>query len=188
MKHALITGERGFLMSNIHPYLSKLYTISIYEIGVEYTDIDYIFHFASPSEDIEFNNRSKTAKSILALSIDLIHIADDNNAHFVFASTQGVDNVTNNYEYYKSVVETYIKDVLTSYTILKIPRVYGCDRVKGLMRSIRDDKISLHDMDTVVEYCDIDDFMKQFRYDENVVYFNTTSDRICDIKKRYLDV
>lgn len=186
MKNALITGERGFIMSNLLPHLSKQYNISFYEVGIEYTDIDYIFHFASPSEDVEFTDNSKTAKSILQLSIALIHIAEVNNAHFIFASTQGTDNVTNNYEYYKSVVETYIKDVLSTYTILKIPRVYGRDRVKGLMRSIRDEKISLHDMGTVVEYCDIRDFVKQFRYNENVVYFNTISDTISDIKEKYV--
>lgn len=173
-------------MSNLLPELSKEYNIVFYEDGIEYTDIDYIFHFASPSENIEFNDVSKTAKSILALSLSLIHIAEVNNAHFVFASTQGTDNVSNNYEYYKSVVESYIKDVLSTYTILKIPRVYGRDRVKGLMRSIRDDKISLHDMGTVVEYCDIMDFVKQFRYDENIVYFNTISDSISVIKDKYV--
>jgi dTDP-4-dehydrorhamnose reductase len=61
----------------------------------------------------------------------------------------------------KLAMEQYIRSTYDNYTILRIPRVYDKTRTKGLMRKIREDKISKKDMHRRVEYITINQFLEQ---------------------------
>ena len=129
----------------------------------QYKNIDTIIHFASPSDSIEFKDRFKTCTTIIEGTINMINIAIDNNAKIIFASTMGIHehDIDNIYTTSKLAMENYISSVYNNYVILRIPRVYDKDRKKGLMNSIRNNAIPEEDLDNVVEFITLDEFVEQ---------------------------
>ena len=85
-----------------------------------------------------------------------------NNAKFIFASTCGVEDLTDDYCVYKKFFEQYIQAMTDNHLIYRIPRVYGRGRKKGLMKSLRDDDVPIGDYHKEVEYIDIQDFREWF--------------------------
>lgn len=162
MKNVLITGERGFLLRNCK-FLFKDCNVQYYKPNTQYYDIDTIVHFASPSDTFEFKDKLKLSKSMIDLSIELIKLAQELDAKFIFASSMAAEYLDNDYGINKKAMEQYIESYLSDYLILRIPRVYGVDKDKGLMKKIRLNEISEFDLkNQIVEYIDIEDFKMWF--------------------------
>ena len=158
MKNVLITGERGFLLRNCK-FLFKDCNVQYYKPNTRYYDIDTIVHFASPSDTFEFKDKLKLSKSMIDLTIELIKLAQELDAKFIFASSMAAEYLDNDYGINKKAMEQYIESYLSDYLILRIPRVYGVDKDKGLMKKIRLNEISEFDLkNQTVEYIDIEDF------------------------------
>ena len=142
-----ITGQTGFLITALLPHLIN--------VNLE----DCIIHFGGPSDISEFNEQStnqmiQEVKELLRQDFKL----------FIFASSEGVRQRSKNYnqELYntaKEKCENLIKQSGVNYIILRIPRVYGFERRKGLMKYIREKRIQ--DWDTQIEYYDIDEFVEE---------------------------
>ena len=167
-KNILITGERGFLASGIIDALKHKNNIISYHGDVRtktsYTNIDYVLHCASPSDNMEFEDVKRTCTTIIDGTLNILSIAMDNNAKFVFASTLGVEDLDNSNKVYaisKLAMETYIQSVYNNYIILRIPRVYAKHREKGLMRSIKNDNIPVADLTKMIQYITLTDFVNQ---------------------------
>ena len=162
MKNVLITGERGFLLRNCK-FLFKDCNVQYYKPNTKYYDIDTIVHFASPSDTFEFKDKLKLSKSMIDLTIELIKLAQELDAKFIFASSMAAEYLDNDYGINKKAMEQYIESYLSDYLILRIPRVYGIDKDKGLMKKIRLNEISEFDLkNQTVEYIDIEDFKMWF--------------------------
>ena len=58
-------------------------------------------------------------------------------------------------------MENYIKAVHSNSTILRIPRVYSKCRKKGLMKKLRNNEVPEEDMNKVVQYVTLDEFVDQ---------------------------
>ena len=130
----LFTGGSGYLASGLIQKIKTNNTISYYNGDVRtlheiYTTPDIICHFASPSDNLEFEDAYKTSTTIIEGTVNMVSIAKKYKAKLVFASTMGVytshhDNI---YTTCKSAMEHYIRSVYNNYIILRIPRVYATD-------------------------------------------------------------
>lgn len=187
----LVTGFNGYLASNLILDLN-VHEILRYEYDVRdlhmYSDIDMILHFASPSDSIEFKDAYKTLTTIIDGTLNMIKIARANKCKIVYASTAGVIQPDNIYCHCKLLMEKYIKSDYNNYIILRIPRVYSKCRKKGLMRQIRSNTIPEEDMNSIVEYITLQDFINQTKpvlSETNITheYTITSSNSIQDIKR-----
>ena len=190
----LITGSKGFLGSSLIPVLSTIYTVVEYEGDVrdrrQYSNIDVVMHLASPSDAFEFEDIERTVSTIVIGTDNLLNIAIENHATFIFASTKGVNKVTNLYESCKFAMEVYIKKHYSKYIILRIPRVYGTRRTKGLMRKIRQNLVSDSDMSNIISYITIDSFISQtidslHSIESTIDYTSLQLNSIRDIKELF---
>jgi nucleoside-diphosphate-sugar epimerase len=179
MNNILVTGKSGFLLRN-SKFLNRFNLINLH-LNANYTNIDTIIHFASPSDSFDFKNKEKTAISMVDLSLYVLQIARENNAKFIFASSEGAENPDNSYTLYKRWFEQYLLDTYNNNLILRIPRVYGKDRSKGLMKKIKENLIPENDKNNLIEYIDIEDFVQWFEK-----HINTSIGIIkYDLKYRY---
>jgi nucleoside-diphosphate-sugar epimerase len=198
-KRILVTGHKGFLCSHLIERLSPSNNIIRFGGDVRqsriYTSIDAIIHFASPSERKDFKDREKTATTIVDGTLNLLQIAKHNRAKFIFASTVGVSfaapNVNKIYESSKLGMDTYIQSVYNDYVILRIPRVYGSERSKGLIRVLRENLVPEEDMEQELDYLTVDQFVDQTlpALDQtNVVheYHALRTETIRQIKDRFI--
>lgn len=168
-----ITGINGFLLRNTFEEFNKFN--------------DCIMHFGGPSciEEFTLESTNKMVKDVKEL-LKLEH------KNFIFASSMGTEHKSDNkfqqmYNDAKIECEKLIKSSDKNYCILKIPRVYGSDRNKGLMKSIREHKID--DYNKEIEFLDINDFkaqLKDIKINYNIIYFNKTQKKtIQEIKELY---
>lgn len=167
-KQILVTGGNGYLASNLIRTLDKDNTIILYDGDVcvykQYSDIDVILHFASPSDIYGFSDQKKTVTTIVDGTLNMLKIAINNSAKLIYASTMGIHSIDLSNDFYSScklAMEHYIKSVYNNYIILRIPRVYSKCRKKGLMRQIRENTIPDDDMSNSIEYITIEDFVDQ---------------------------
>lgn len=164
--NVLVTGSHGYLASAL---ISQLCCNIIEYPGdvreyIPHDNLDGILHFASPSDNTEFQDRHRTITTIVDGTTNMLRIARENNCKIVYASTQGVefiDKVVNDYVVSKLCMENYIKVSYNKYVILRIPRVYSKCRKKGLMKQIRENTIATKDMDNVVNYLNLQEFISQ---------------------------
>lgn len=168
-----ITGIKGFLLRNTLKEFSKFN--------------DCIVHFGSPSCTEEFTEES--TKQMVEDTKELLKLPHKN---FIFASSMGTEYKSDNkfqqmYNNAKVECEILIKSSDKNYCILKIPRVYGSDRKKGLMKAIRNGTID--DYSKEIEFLDINDFkeqIKDIKVNYNIIYFNKTQKKtIKEIKEIY---
>lgn len=193
----LITGSDGFLASHLQQHLKMIqYNHRLEEIDInsDLVNISEIWHFASPSEDIEFRDDLNTFKSIVIGTANIIALCKKNNIKLIFASSLAADLPEHqicNYGKYKKLAEKMIIYSGIDYCILKIPRVYGKDRKKGLMKKINQNLIHKDDMHNIVEYLDISDFINQTLNNTKCkiyYYENLKQNTITEIKKIYFEV
>lgn len=161
MEINLVTGSRGFLCGHLCRHLDDPIdygnVLNYYKIS----HITSVYHFAGPSDDYDFADSEKTLDTIINGTHNMLRVAQDNNAKFIFASTAGVETPNNLYCCAKLCIEKYIVDNYDNYVILRIPRVYDRSRKKGLMKKLRQGEVSEYDMDNVVEYITLDSFLTQ---------------------------
>lgn len=179
-KRILITGSKGFLGSHLYKNLAEHNTVIEFEGDVRQpssnlmnynmvpdhflrSKFDIVIHFAGQSDSDEYLDKQKTATTIINGTINILDIAKSHDAKFVFASTAGIylANPGMVHETCKLAMEQYIRSTYDNYIILRIPRVYDRTRTKGLMRKIREDKITKKDMHRRVEYITINQFLEQ---------------------------
>ena len=190
----LITGSLGFLASHLQKHLNAYsYNSKVQEINLDYNliGISEIWHFASPSEDIEFSDDANTYNSIVIGTANIISWCKQNNIKLIYASSMAADLPEEeicNYGRYKKIAENMIQNSDIDYCILKIPRVYGADRKKGLMKKIHLNSIPTEDMNCIIQYLDINDFIEQTlnNTDTKIYYYNNLKcNTIQEIKEIY---
>jgi len=188
----MFTGaEKGFLASNLKPQIKGVnYDYGDVLLYKGHIYLDKIYHFAGPSDDFDFNNSKKVIDVIVNGTINMLQLAKQTNAKFIFASTKGVESPDNVYCYSKLLMEKYIQDNYDDWIILRIPRVYDKIRKKGLMKKIRLDLISQDHMDRKIEFLTLNEFIQQtLKVDNqrNIIYNydNLYCETISNIKKLY---
>lgn len=173
MINVLVSGRNGFLLRNT--INDKKWNIIEYKDSEEYSNIDLVIHFASPSDSFEFKDKERMAETMVDLTIRILNEAVANNCKFIFASSMAADNPENEYGFYKRAMEQYIQAIHNNSLILRIPRVYGKDRNKGLMRKIRQGLIPKNEINNEIQYIDIEDFKVWFNENLNkngILYYN----------------
>lgn len=183
------TGENGYLLKHLLLEMNIISSRS-FKAKHNYSNIDIILHFASPSDSEGFKDEKRLYDANITLTLELIKLAKLSNAKLVFASTMGVHNPNNLYCNLKFQAEQLIKDNLKDYLIIRIPRVYSKDRNKGLIRDIKENKISSEDYNKEIEFADIQDFKSFF---DRIINYRGTIDysgvlqklSIKEIKEKY---
>jgi nucleoside-diphosphate-sugar epimerase len=192
METNIFTGaERGFLASNLKKHI-KGANINYGNVllSKQYDNIDKIFHFAGPSDDFDFEDSETVVDVIVNGTINMLQLAKQTNAKFIFASTKGVETPNNVYCYSKLLMEKYIQNNYDNYIILRIPRVYDKTRKKGLMKKLRLNLVPEKDMNNQIEFLTLNNFIEQTLKvvnSENIVYNykDLHCDTIANIKKLY---
>jgi len=191
-----VTGENGFLLKNLLPEL-KEYNIfksnkKLNKINKnDLKNIDILLHFASPSESDEFKNIIKTTETIILDSLNLFNNLQK-NTKIIYASSEGAKYPKNIYELSKNFIENYLIQNYNKekYLILRIPRVYGKNRNKGLIKKLKNNSFK-GNKNKLIEYMDINDWVKEtlnvFNYNGIYEYKNKSKNIIYEIEKRYLN-
>lgn len=156
----LTTGRSGFLLSNVLHLFD--WEIIPYEYGNEYSNIDLILHFGSPTDYIDFENKVGMASGMIDITTKLVTEALANDCKLIFASSMGALYPEDDYSVYKKAMEQYIEALVPDHVIMRIPRVYGKNRKKGLMRRFHLGHINDSDWNNQIEYIDIHDFIGWF--------------------------
>ena len=161
MEINLVTGSRGFLCGHLYKHLANHLD---YGNVLDYYTINHVgtvYHFAGPSDDYDFINAEQTLKTIINGTLNMIKVAKENQAKFIFASSAGAENPNNVYTHAKKCMECYIQNNCDDYVILRIPRVYDKSRKKGLMKTLRNGDVPAEHMNNIVQYITLPSFIKQ---------------------------
>ena len=152
------TGKKSYLLSHLNLKFTNLKKSKI------------VMHFGSPID----SSNLKRLKDSEHKCYELVDYCKKTNKHFVFASTMGIYDLSNEYEKSKLRQEQYIKENLSNFCILRIPRVYSSDRNKGLIKLLKENKVPLTDFNKVLEYITIQEFQKWFfeKYKSNGIFEN----------------
>ena len=148
-------------------------------------DVKTILFLSSPSDSNDFKDVNNMAISMIdnyIYNLNMIYKVNP-NIHIIFGSSVAViqDSLyTNNYALYKYTIEQYIINRFNNYTILRIPRVYGQNRLKGLMRSLREKPIETIN-DDFIDFIDIKDFILEL--EEKI--FTPQKDKIIYFEKNF---
>ena len=183
-------GEKGFLAGSLKKQMEGINCDYGDVLIYRYINVDKIFHFASPSDDFDFNDSKKVVDVIVNGTINMVQLAKQSNAKLIFASTKGVENPDNIYCYSKLLMEKYIQDNYDDWVILRIPRVYDKSRKKGLMKKLRLNLVPEKDMNNKIDFLTLNAFIEQTSKvvnDRNIIYNYNNLDckTISDIKKLY---
>jgi nucleoside-diphosphate-sugar epimerase len=194
MVNVFTGAEKGFLGGNLKKEING-WNVDYGNIFIDNfylpSKIDNIFHFAGPSDDYDFMDETKTIKTIINGTINVLNLAKKNNSKFIFASTLGVETPTENvYCTSKFLMEKYIKNNYNNWVILRIPRVYDKTRNKGLMKKIRLNDIPDKDLDKKIKFITLNSFINQTLdvvKQQNIIYNynNLKCETIANIKKLY---
>lgn len=195
----LTTGGKGYLCSNLCNAIPDEYEHLLCDVrrldDIPIPEHDSILHFACPSDQDGFQDNKRLVTTIIDGTRNLVNISNKFGSKLIFASSKSVERDPEKYASYidmyadlKLAMEHYIRAVCKSYIILRIPRVYSPCRDKGLMKRIKGDDIPLHDMNNIVEYITLDDFVGQTKlmlHRENVTcnYVITKKETIRDITR-----
>jgi len=168
-----VTGSNGFLLSHLN-------------LDVH----DCIVHFGSPSCLNEFSKAS--TDQMIEDTKELLKMPHNN---IIFASSMGTEIPSDNlyqqmYNNAKCECERLIIESRKKYCILRIPRVYGPSRRKGLIQSLRKNEVLKEDYNKVIEYLDIQDFIEEtqnININYNIIHYNNLrTNTIKEIKEIYI--
>ena len=139
--------------------------------GPELEGITKIIFLSSPSDSDDFKDREQTTISMIDNYVQNINTILNINPDIevIFGSSVAVmdvgyrtiDSLESSYAIYKLAIEHYIRSRIKKYRIVRIPRVYGKDRKKGLMKFLREKPIEEFD-DNRIRFIDINDFTPKF--------------------------
>tara|TARA_R110000772_G_scaffold209409_1_gene319964 strand:- start:165 stop:779 length:615 start_codon:yes stop_codon:yes gene_type:complete len=192
-KKILLTGGNGFLGKHLCKYLSTNNDIIVYDKDIrlpitEILDIDTIIHLASPTDFEDLKDANKVVTTIIDGTLNMLNLARKTKSKFIFASTMGVyeKNLYYNYGNCKLSMENYIINTYKEYIILRIPRVYDKSKIKGLMKQLRRGTVKESDLNNIVNFIYIDEFIDQtLKYINNIngvyEYINIQQDTIRNI-------
>ena len=192
-KKILLTGGNGFLGKHLCKYLSYNNDIIVYDKDIrlpitEILDIDTIIHLASPTDFEDLKDANKVVTTIIDGTLNMLNLARKTKSKFIFASTMGVydKNLYYNYGNCKLSMENYIINTYKEYIILRIPRVYDKSKIKGLMKQLRRGTVKESDLNNIVNFIYIDEFIDQtLKYINNkngvYEYINIQQDTIRNI-------
>lgn len=134
-------------------------------------DVTKIIFLSSPSDSYDFSDRKQTTESMMDNYVWNLNIILDNNPdiEIIFGSSvavhslnnRNIDSLDNSYAVYKLAIEHYIRSKFKKFRICRIPRVYGKDRQKGLMRKLKEKPIEEFE-NTKIKFSDIEDFIPEF--------------------------
>ena len=188
---SLLTGSKGFLLGYLKNFLPGEYieyNKNIIDITPEDLEgINTVYHFASPSDKDDYKDPEKM-RDMLSGSIKLFDICIDKNIRIVFASSMASIKPENQYGYNKKVLEMYLGGY-SNKLILKIPRVYGSCRKKGLIKVLKNGTFT-GDKNQKIEFMDIHEWVKEtlslLRYNGVYVYQDTYYKTIKEIEDTYI--
>lgn len=137
----------------------------------ELDGVTKILFLSSPSDSDDFKDRERTTISMMDNYVQNINTILNINPDIevIFCSSVAVmdvgyrtiDSLESSYAIYKLAIEHYIRSRIKKYRIVRIPRVYGKDRKKGLMKFLREKPIEEFD-DNRIRFIDINDFTPKF--------------------------
>ena len=174
-----INGHSGFIGSNLIKKLEadnkdieivllpRLFSVEDVD---KISSLDKIIFLSSPSDYEDFGNIEETANSMMNNYIfNLLVIKEHNpNIHIIYASSEAVEDKLimteqSSYAIFKIAIERYIAATMINWSIVRIPRVYGKERNKGLMKKIkRGDELTSNKL---ISFKDIDKFIEEFSSD-----------------------
>jgi nucleoside-diphosphate-sugar epimerase len=176
-KKILLTGGNGFLGKHLCKYLSCNNDLIVYDKDIrlpitEILDIDTIIHLASPTDFEDLKDKNKVVTTIIDGTLNMLNLARKTKSKFIFASTMGVyeKDLYYNYGNCKLSMENYIMNTYKEYIILRIPRVYDKSKIKGLMKQLRRGTVKESDLNNIVNFIYIDEFI-----DQTLKYINNTN-------------
>ena len=157
-----INGHRGFIGKALIKLLKEK-NIPYIELPRVLTENDLkgitkILFLSSPSDNNDFKNRYNTSISMMDDYIKNVNMLRNTNIFGIFGSSLAVEDTnkySNDYTIFKIAIERYIASQLEFWGILRIPRVYGKNREKGLMQTL---KYNYIDDGSTIEFIDIEDF------------------------------
>lgn len=176
-----INGYSGFIGQALLKELDKRgIRYKLFDRRLPYDDDDaYIFLYdvtkilflSSPSDNNDFKDHEQTTTSMIDDYIHNLNVIKDNNPNIeiIFGSSiavmdlnnRSLDSLDSNYALYKATIEHYIRSKFKNFRIIRIPRVYGKDRQKGLMKKLKEKPIEEFET-TKIKFIDINDFIPQF--------------------------
>lgn len=176
----------------------------LYEKG---KNIDILIHCGMPSSNDTYSDK-ELHEGIILQTDRLAAICRREKIYLIFPSSHVVDygdgEINNNYKQCHIEASRLIARTGTSgglkYSIIKLPRIYSSERKKGLINSLRENKVPESDMCKAISYTDKEDiydwlgeFFESFRldnrlFDHMIQKIPTMSfDTLEEIKKRYID-
>lgn len=185
----LVTGKNSFLFQSLlERGIFENDSLIQFEYGIDYTNIDEIIHFGSPSHDKDFEFRDSMAISMIDYTTQITEIAIANQCPIIFASTEGVyeletlksiNYITNQsrYELFKLVSEEYLTSFDVDVLLLRIPRVYDKERSVGLVGKLLDNQVDENEMDNTVTFINKTQFIDWFIDTRKEFYDNLESSR-----------
>ena len=191
-----INGHRGFIGKALIKLLKEK-NISYIELPRVLTENDLkgitkILFLSSPSDNNDFKNRYNTSISMMDDYIKNVNMLRNTNIFCIFGSSLAVEDTnkySNDYTIFKIAIERYIASQLEFWGILRIPRVYGKNREKGLMQTL---KYNYIDDGSTIEFIDIEDFTPNLLFaieninNHNIINFETNKKmNLREIKNYY---
>ncbi len=191
-----INGHRGFIGKALIKLLKEK-NISYIELPRVLTEKDLkgitkILFLSSPSDNNDFKNRYNTSISMMDDYIKNVNMLRNTNIFCIFGSSLAVEDTnkySNDYTIFKIAIERYIASQLEFWGILRIPRVYGKNREKGLMQTL---KYNYIDDGSTIEFIDIEDFTPNLLFaieninNHNIINFETNKKmNLREIKNYY---
>lgn len=191
-----INGHRGFIGKALIKLLKEK-NIPYIELPRVLTENDLkgitkILFLSSPSDNNDFKNRYNTSISMMGDYIKNVNMLRNTNIFCIFGSSLAVEDTnkySNDYTIFKIAIERYIASQLEFWGILRIPRVYGKNREKGLMQTL---KYNYIDDGSTIEFIDIEDFTPNLLFaieninNHNIINFETNNKmNLREIKNYY---
>ena len=191
-----INGHRGFIGKALIKLLKEK-NIPYIELPRVLTENDLkgitkILFLSSPSDNNDFKNRYNTSISMMDDYIKNVNMLRNTNIFCIFGSSLAVEDTnkySNDYTIFKIAIERYIASQLEFWGILRIPRVYGKNREKGLMQTL---KYNYIDDGSTIEFIDIEDFTPNLLFaieninNHNIINFETNKKmNLREIKNYY---
>lgn len=191
-----INGHRGFIGKALIKLLKEK-NIPYIELPRVLTEKDLkgitkILFLSSPSDNNDFKNRYNTSISMMDDYIKNVNMLRNTNIFCIFGSSLAVEDTnkySNDYTIFKIAIERYIASQLEFWGILRIPRVYGKNREKGLMQTL---KYNYIDDGSTIEFIDIEDFTPNLLFvieninNHNIINFETNKKmNLREIKNYY---
>lgn len=191
-----INGHRGFIGKALIKLLKEK-NIPYIELPRVLTENDLkgitkILFLSSPSDNNDFKNRYNTSISMMGDYIKNVNMLRNTNIFCIFGSSLAVEDTnkySNDYTIFKIAIERYIASQLEFWGILRIPRVYGKNREKGLMQTL---KYNYIDDGSTIEFIDIEDFTPNLLFaieninNHNIINFETNKKmNLREIKNYY---